>query len=121
MDVEEIREYCLQKKGVSEGFPFDDTTLVFKVMGKMFALLDLTGKHDLGLKCEPERALELREHYNSIVPGYHLNKKYWNNVLLNGDVDERMIMELIDHSYDLIVGSLTTKLREELEKMKIKD
>ena len=75
MDVEEIREYFLKKKAVTEGFPFDETTLVFKVMGKMFALLDLSGKHDMGLKCEPERAVELREHYNSIVPGYHLNKK----------------------------------------------
>ncbi len=88
MDTEEIREYCLKKKGVSEGFPFDETTLVFKVMGKMFALLDLIGKFDLGLKCDPERAIDLREHYSSIKPGYHLNKKYWNNVLLHGDVDE---------------------------------
>ncbi len=115
MDAEEIREYCLKKKGVTESFPFDETTLVFKVMGKMFALLDLTGKYDLGLKCDPERAIELREHYNSIRPGYHLNKKYWNNVLFDGDVDDRLIKELVDHSYDLIVKSLPRKLEEELK------
>lgn len=116
MDIEEVREYCINKPGVTEGFPFDETTLVFKVMNKMFALLDLTRKYDLGLKCDPERATELREHYESVKPGYHLNKKLWNNVFLDGDVDDELILELIDHSYELIVRSLTKKAREELKR-----
>ena len=114
MNIEEFREYCLLKKGVTESFPFDDTTLVFKVMGKMFALLSLESDGSANLKCEPEKAIELREHHNEILPGYHMNKNHWNTVLLNGDLDPKLIVELINHSYDLVVCKLSKKIQNEL-------
>ncbi len=117
MDIEKVREYCISKKGATEGFPFDDTTLVFKVMNKMFALLSLEFPHYLNLKCDPERAVELRDEYEDITPGYHMNKVHWNSLNLNGKLNDRLIKELIDHSYELIVKSLKKKDREELENM----
>lgn len=114
MNIEAFREYCTAKKGVTEDFPFDEITLVFKVMGKMFALASLDGENTVNLKCDPERAIELREEYNSILPGYHMSKKHWNTLLLSGDLKTSLIKELIDHSYDLVVAGLTKKLREEL-------
>lgn len=114
MNIEEARIYCLSKRGATECFPFDEVSLVFKVQGKMFALLSLDGDASLNLKCDPERAIDLREHFADIVPGYHMNKMHWNTLVLNGDLSNEMVCELIDHSYDLVVKSLTRKLRDEL-------
>jgi len=117
MNIEELREYCISKKGVTECFPFDEVTLVFKVMGKMFALTNLDGPTTINLKCDPDRAIELREQYSDILPGYHMNKTHWNTVNVQGSLSNQIIKELIDHSYDLVVKSLTRKLREELQAM----
>lgn len=117
MNVEEYRDYCIKKPGVTEGFPFDKTTLVFKVMGKMFALSGIENFVSINLKCIPELAIELREEYYSIKPGWHMNKKHWNTVDVNGDANDKKIFELIDLSYDLVVKTLTKKLKEELSLM----
>lgn len=115
MNVEEIRDYCLTKKGVTESFPFDETTLVFKVI-KMFCLLGLDDSR-VSLKNDPEKNIELRAHYSSIIPGYHLHKQHWNTIELNGTVPGDLMKEMIDESYDLIVKSLTKKQKEELSKL----
>lgn len=105
MDIEEIRTYCLSKPGVEEGFPFGESTLVFKVNGKIFLLLGLYDRPvQFNAKCDPERAEELREQYDCIIPGYHMNKKHWNTIILNNTLSKRQIKELIDHSYDLVAG-----------------
>lgn len=114
MSPETIRSYCLEKKGTSECMPFDEETLVFKVCGKMFALLSLDEPAGLNLKCNPERAIELREQYTAITPGYHMNKKMWNTVLLDGSLDSQLIFELIDHSYNEVVSKLPLKVKAEL-------
>lgn len=114
MNIEEFRDYCLAKKGVTEETPFGPDTLVFKVMNKMFALTGIDNFEFINLKCDPERALDLREEYHGIKPGYHMNKKLWNSVYNESDVTDDLIYELIDHSYDLIVASLTKKLQAEL-------
>lgn len=115
MNVEEIREYCLAKKGASESFPFDETTLVFKVQ-KMFCLLGLDDSR-VSLKNDPERNINLRAQYPAIIAGYHLNKQHWNTIALDGTVPTDLIKEMIDDSYKLIVKSLTRKQREEIEKL----
>lgn len=117
MNVESIREYCLSKKGVTESFPFDDVSLVMKVMGKMFALIDLESANYIALKCNPERAVELREHYNSIDGAYHFNKKYWNSVRFDSDADDKLIKELVDHSYEEVIKKFTKKLRNEYDSL----
>jgi len=119
MNIEVFREFCLSKKAVTEEFPFDNNTLVFKVCGKMFALSQLSGweqgEQSVNLKCEPEKALELRATYNSIESGYHMNKKHWNTLrLFKGELKDDLIKELINHSYYLVVASLPKKKREEL-------
>lgn len=114
MNIEELRDYCLKKKGTTEGFPFGDDTLVFKVMNKMFALSNLEGQLRINLKCDPERAIELREQYLAVLPGYHMNKQQWNTVVVDGSVSDKLIREWIDHSYDLIVAKLTKAKQEEL-------
>lgn len=114
MNIEQYRNYCIAKKGVTEGFPFDENTLVFKVMGKMFALTGVDTFNFINLKCDPEKAVELREQFNGIKPGYHMSKIHWNSVYLNEDVQDEMIYQLIDDSYNLIVKSLTKKLQQEL-------
>ena len=116
MNIEEIRHYCLSKKGATESFPFDDKTLVFKVMGKMFALAALEyNPPSINLKCDPERAEELREEYSGLEPGYHMNKKHWNTVVFDGSFEDDLAKRWIDDSYELIVLSLTKKLKIELE------
>lgn len=107
-----IRNFCLSKTGVEETFPFDKTTLVFKVFGKMFALMDVDDFTGINLKCDPEKAIELREGYIGIVPGYHMNKKHWNTVEVNSDVDLPLLFELINHSYNLVFSSLPKKVRD---------
>ncbi len=114
MNIEELREYCLSKKGTTEEFPFDDVTLVFKVSGKLFALTSLDKAHSVNLKCDPERAIELRETYDAIKPGWHMNKKHWNTVEMDGSLKPELIISLIDHSYDLVVSKLTKKQKESL-------
>ncbi|MBV6484948.1 MAG: MmcQ/YjbR family DNA-binding protein [Flavobacteriales bacterium] len=116
MNIEELRDYCIQKKGVTEDFPFDKNTLVFKVMGKMFALVDVENFDFINLKSDPEKAVELREKYEGIKPGYHMSKVHWNSVYVNTDVSDKLVLELIDESYKLVVSSLTKKLKEELER-----
>lgn len=117
MDIERYREYCIAKPGVTEGFPFDEQVLVFKVMGKMFALTDVDSFEYINLKCDPERAVELREQYDAIRPGYHMHKAQWNSVYMDGSLPDTLVLELIDHSYELIVAKLTKKLREELNSL----
>lgn len=118
MNIEILRNYCLSKPGATEDFPFDETTLVFKVMGKMFALTALEDEPAVNLKCNPDKCLELREQYESVVPGYHMNKKYWNTVYLEGDIPENELTQWIDHSYDLVVSKLTKKQKEALKNEK---
>ncbi len=119
MNIQQYYEFCLAKKGVTEHFPFDEDTLVFKVGGKMFALSSLKewekGTPSVNLKCNPERALELRAEYEGIVEGYHMSKVHWNTVTLHSDVTDKMVCELINHSYELVYKSLTKKVREEIE------
>ncbi len=114
MNIEELREYCISNKGATEGFPFDEVTLVFKVGGKMFALTNLDGEPTVNLKCSPEKAIELREQYSSIVPGYHMSKTHWNTVYLNGSITDNFLKELIDLSYQLVFDSLPKAKRVEV-------
>ena len=116
MNIEEFRQYCLSKKGVTEDLPFGPDTLVFKVMEKMFALSGLERiPAQVNLNCDPERAIELREEYDGdIIPGYHMSKTHWNTVMLEG-LPPKLIMELTDDSYDLVVAKFTKKLRAEYE------
>ncbi|MEM9364256.1 MAG: MmcQ/YjbR family DNA-binding protein [Bacteroidota bacterium] len=116
MDIESFRDNCLNKKGVTEEFPFDESTLVFKVMGKMFALVALERlPPQCNLKCDPDRALELREEYDGlIIPGYHMSKKHWNTLLLDS-LPPNLIVELMNHSYNLVVSKLPKKVREQMQ------
>lgn len=109
MDVETLREYCLSKKDVTESFPFDDVTLVFKVMGKMFALVNLDGDLSVNIKCDPEKAIEYREHYPSVLPGYHMDKKHWNTVMIDGTISDKLLKEWITDSYNLVIKKLPKK------------
>ena len=121
MNIQQYFEYCLSKKGITEHFPFDEDTLVFKVGGKMFALSSLSqwekGNPSVNLKCDPERAEELRAEYDDIKPGFHMSKVHWNTVSVNSDISDKMVRELIDHSYDLIFKSLTKKLQNEVSNL----
>ena len=118
MNIEAFREYCIAKKGVTEEFPFDEVTLVFKVMNKMFAVAPLERiPSQVNLKCDPERAIALREEYDGIImPGYHMSKVHWNTLYME-QLPQKLFMELIDHSYDLIVASLPKKVRAEWENL----
>lgn len=118
MNIQQYFEYCLSKKAVTEHFPFDEDTLVFKVGGKMFALSSLSewenGNPSVNLKCDPDRAEELRVQYDAIKPGYHMSKVHWNTVKVNDDVSDKFLCELIDHSYNLVFKSLTKKMQAEI-------
>ncbi len=102
MDIESLREYCISLPDVNESFPFDQTTLVFKVNGKMFLLTDLEGQLTMNVKCDPEKAIELREHYNCVIPGYHMNKKHWNTIIIDGSVSDKVLIQWINDSYNLV-------------------
>ena len=114
MDIEYFRSYCLSKPGVEEGLPFGDDVLVFKVMGKMFALVDIEKFESVNLKCDPEEAVELRERYSQVTPGYHMNKKHWNTVLFNAGIPDRQILDWVDDSYGIIVEGLPNNLKQQL-------
>lgn len=112
MDIETFRQYCLAKPGVEESFPFGEDTLVFKVFGKIFAITGLDNPvFEVNLKCDPDRAIELRENHEEIRPGWHMNKQHWNTVSFEGELDDAFLRELIDHSYELIYSSLPKKIR----------
>ena len=122
MNIEDYRAYCMSKKAVTEHFPFDEDTLVFKVLGKMFALASLQrwerGEGFINLKCDPEYAQELREQYDSIKPGYHMHKQQWNSVYIQtGELPLTLVRELIDHSYDMVVKGMPKKKQAELNMM----
>jgi predicted DNA-binding protein (MmcQ/YjbR family) len=103
MNIEILREYCISKRNVTESFPFGDDTLVFKTRGRIFALVNLEGELSINLKCDPVLAIELRERYSSVIPGYHMNKKHWNTVYIDGSVPDKEVFSWIDHSYDLVL------------------
>jgi predicted DNA-binding protein (MmcQ/YjbR family) len=113
--LDRFRAHCLKKPGFSEDFPFGPGTLVFRVAGKMFALMDADAFEGVNLKCDPERAIDLRERYSGITPGYHMNKVHWNTVATDGSVPDKLLLELADHSYELVRASLPKKVREALK------
>jgi len=115
MNIEEFREFCLSFKGSSESMPFDDKVLVFKVLDKMFALTDIDTFESVNLKCEPEKSLELRTKYESVKPGYHMSKKHWNTILMDGEMSDDELESWIKHSYDLVVAKMTKKQKKLLE------
>ena len=116
MDIESFRDYCLNKKGANESLPFDENTLVFKVLSKVFAITNLTKTpFSVNLKCDPEKAIEIRELYSEITPGYHMNKKHWNTIIFEGEVPTNILYELIDHSYNLVVEKMTKKEKATLK------
>lgn len=115
MNIETLREYCLTKAGTTESFPFGEETLVFKVGGKIYALMDTESRPTtINLKCDPERAVQLREAYSSVAPGYHMNKKHWNTITIDGSVRSSDIQEWIDHSYELVKKSLPKMVQAQL-------
>jgi predicted DNA-binding protein (MmcQ/YjbR family) len=118
MNIEEVRDYCLNKKGVTEEFPFDEKTLVFKVLGKMFLLSGLEHQPPkINLKCNPEKAIELREEFDGLIyGGYHMSKKHWNTIEISS-LPSQFIIDLIDHSYDLVVAKMPVKLRKTLQEL----
>jgi predicted DNA-binding protein (MmcQ/YjbR family) len=118
MNLEELREFCISKKGVEETLPFGPDTLVFKVMGKAFLLTGFDGDPlQFNVKCNPEKAIALREQYNCVAPGYHMNKKHWNTITLDNSVNTRLLEEWINDSYNLVVASLTKKEKQQLAEM----
>jgi predicted DNA-binding protein (MmcQ/YjbR family) len=119
MNIEEVREYCLKKKSVTEDFPFDSDTLVFRVMNKIFLITSLTFQpFRVNLKMDPDLAKEYREKYSDVIPGYHMNKKWWNSVYFaNDSIPRKELLWMIDHSYDEVVKKLPKKIREELNEL----
>lgn len=115
MTLDQLQAYCAKKVGVSWDTPFGPDVLVFRVAGKMFALAPINIFDTVNLKCDPERAVELREQFEGIIPGYHMNKQHWNTIDVTGSVPQKLILELVDHSYELVRASLPKKLRETLE------
>lgn len=114
MNIETFREYCISKKGVTEEFPFDADTLVFKVLGKIFALTDVESFESINLKCDPEKVPGLREQYSAVRPGFYMNKKHWNTVMIDGSVSDQLLKEWIDHSYNMVVKGLPKIKQQEL-------
>lgn len=114
MDIERFRDHCLAKAAVTEEFPFDEHVLVFKVFGKVFALTNVDSFESINLKCDPVKAVGLREQYETITPGYHMNKKHWNTIQMDGMVGDRLLEELIDHSYELVVEKLPKKDQQKI-------
>ena len=117
MNIESLRNYCLNLKGVTESFPFGDDTLVFKIVNKVFLLASLTEPSSFNVKCDPEKAIQLRESFSEVIPGYHMNKKHWNTVYYNGSLSDKQLIEMIDHSYKLVLKSLPKKQQEEINNL----
>ncbi len=118
MHIDELREYCLSKPGAEETFPFNATTLVYKVMGKMFVMCNIDTYTGFNAKCDPEKAIDLREQYpDGVLPGYHMNKKQWNTIVARSNVPEALQKKLVDHSYELVVEGLSLKLKRELKEL----
>jgi predicted DNA-binding protein (MmcQ/YjbR family) len=117
MNPEEIRLLCLGLPGTSEEFPFDEDTLAFKVMGKIFLLTDIRDFKSINLKCEPEKALGLRERYAAVKPGFHMNKKHWNTVEIPGDYTRNELSEWIQHSYQMVIKGLSAQQKKELSQL----
>jgi len=115
VEIDELREYCISKIGVTEEFPFNEDTLVFKVGGKMFCLLNLVPPHSINLKCDPEKVTSLIEEFEEISPGYHMNKKHWITIKLSGTLTDKFIWESVCNSYDLVFAKLPQKLRRDLK------
>lgn len=116
MDIEYFRQYVFKKKSVTECQPFGDDVLVYKVMSKVFMMMNFETPFQISLKCNPERAIELRERYYAIRPAYHMNNKHWNMIDIDGSVPLKEILELIDHSYELVVNKFTKKEKESFDK-----
>jgi predicted DNA-binding protein (MmcQ/YjbR family) len=114
MNIEELRDFCLSLPLVEEKFPFDETTLVFYILGKMFCLTDINLFDAINIKCDPDKAVELRETYQAVTPGYHMNKKHWNTVKVNEDVNDNLVKQWIKDSYNLVVLALPKSKRIEL-------
>lgn len=117
MNIEELRDYCISKPAVTESFPFDENTLVFKVAGKMFLLTDLVDAFSINIKNTPEKVIELKEQYPSVLPGYHMNKIYWVTVMIDGTITDKMLKQWIDESYNLIISGFTRKQKELYQEM----
>jgi predicted DNA-binding protein (MmcQ/YjbR family) len=117
MELDDLRNFCLAQKGVTESLPFDNNTLVFKVMDKMFALADIQNFESVNVKCEPEKAIELREQYHAVEAGYHMSKKHWNTITIHDDMPDKEILSWVLHSYQLVVAKLTKKQQEELKSL----
>lgn len=118
MNIETLREFCLLLPDTTESFPFDDVTLVLKVGGKMYALINLDGELSINLKCDPEMAIDLRERYAAVLPGYHMNKTHWNTVKIDGSIPDATIHDWIVHSYELVYSSLPRKIRNYIPRKK---
>ena len=119
MNIETIRQYCLSKKGVTESFPFGPDTLVFKVGEKLFLLASLDAVPlQFNVKSDPDEAVQLRDAYSSVIPGYHMNKKHWNTVIVDGNVSDKLLQSWIDASYNLVFESLPKKLKQEISLIK---
>jgi predicted DNA-binding protein (MmcQ/YjbR family) len=118
MNIEELREYCLNKKGATEGFPFDETTLVFKVAGKIFCMTSLEGDFRVTLKNRPEKNIELRERFQAVRPGYYMNKLHWNTVQVDGSITDSVLRQFIDDSWTTVVEKLPLKVQDELKRTK---
>lgn len=114
MNAEDIRKYCNDKMEVTEGLPFNETALVFKVNGKMFMILDLEAELRISLKCDPDIAIDLRERFSSVFPGYHMNKKLWNTIYVDGTIDDHLIYQWIDDSYRLVIEKMSMKDKHRL-------
>jgi len=114
LNIEELRDYCLQKNQVTEGFPFGEDTLVFKVGGKLFLLIGLGEANRFNVKCEPELAVELRELHPEVMPGFHMNKVHWNTVYMDGGLTRKQLCDMIDHSYQQVIKSLPKKIQDEI-------
>ena len=117
MNIEQFRKYCISKKGVTEEFPFDNETLVFKVGSKIFALTNIEHFSSINLKCDPEQALLLREQHDYVIPGYHMNKKHWNTILISNNVSDKFIREWTDHSYHLVLKGLPKKEQAQISSL----
>ncbi len=118
MNIESLRDFCLSLPDTTESFPFDEVTLVLKVGGRMYALINLDGNLSINLKCDPEMAIDLRERYAAVLPGYHMNKVHWNTVKIDGSIPDSTIEDWIIHSYELVYSSLPRKIRNYIPRKK---